>query len=139
MNKQLLSFTALVAVGLLGAAGTAVAQKKASKPTISIGGYTAQGVRFVDEADATGGTNTGGFGSFADSEVFFNIKGQLDNGIKIGGRWELEGSGQSNDGTMDEHSIYFRGSFGELRLGEDDGAAQLMVTGYMGSWRRRMV
>ena len=134
MNKQLLSFTALVAAGLLGASGAAVAQKKASKPTISIGGYTDQGVRFVDNGDGVGGLNTGGFGSYADSEIFFNISGQLDNGIKIGGRWELEGSGQSNDGTMDEHSIYFRGGFGELRLGEDDGAAQLMVTGYQGSW-----
>jgi len=134
MNKQLLSFTALVAVGLLGVTGTAVAQKKmkASKPTISLGGYTTQGLRYVDNADAVGGRDTGGLGVFRDSEIFFNIKGQLDNGIKIGGRWELEGD--SADATVDEHEIYLRGSFGELRLGADDGAAQLMVLGYQGSW-----
>ena len=105
---------------------------KASKPTISLGGYTTQGLRFVDNADAVGGRDTGGLGVFRDSEIFFNIKGQLDNGIKIGGRWELEGA--SEDATIDEHEVYLRGSFGELRLGSDDGAAQLMVLGYQGSW-----
>ena len=136
MNKQLLSFTALVAVGMLGVTGTAVAQKKmkASKPTISVGGYTTQGLRFVDNADATGGRDTGGVGVFQDSEIHFKIKGMLDNGISIGGRWELEGSAQSEDGVQDEHSLWFRGSFGEVRIGEDDGAAQLMVLGYQGSW-----
>ena len=66
MNKQLLSFTALVAVGMLGVTGTAVAQKKmkASKPTIFVGGYMDQGVRFVDNADAIGGRDTGGFAAW---------------------------------------------------------------------------
>ena len=93
MNKQLLTATALVAVGLLGASGAAVAQKKmkASKPTISVGGYYNAGVRFTDNADSVGGRNTGGFSSFTDSEIHFKIKGMLDNGIKIGGGWELEG------------------------------------------------
>ena len=135
MNKQLLTATALVAVGLLGASGAAVAQKKmkASKPTISVGGYYAAGVRFTDNADSVGGRNTGGFSSFTDSEIHFKIKGMLDNGIKIGGGWELEGDHNENNVT-DEARVWFRGAFGEVRLGADDGAAQLMVLGYQGSW-----
>ena len=122
MNKQLLSFTALVAVGLLGASGAAVAQKKmkASKPTISVGGYMDQGVRFTDNADAIGGRDTGGFAAWQDSEIHFKIAGQLDNGIKIGGGWELEGT--SEDSFIDEARVWLRGGFGELRLGQDDGA-----------------
>ncbi len=135
MNKQLLTATALVAVGLLGASGAAVAQKKmkASKPTISVGGYYNAGVRFTDNADSVGGRNTGGFSSFTDSEIHFKIKGMLDNGIKIGGGWELEGDNRDAPVT-DEARVWFRGAFGEVRLGSDDGAAQLMVLGYQGSW-----
>jgi hypothetical protein len=116
MNKQLLSFTALVAVGVLGASGTAVAQ--ASKPTISIGGYMSQGVRFVDNADAVGGRDTGGFAAWQDSEIFFNIKGMLDNGISIGGGWEMEGTSEDGvsptSGFIDEARVWLRGGFGEL-------------------------
>ena len=144
MNKQLLSFVALVAVGLLGASGTAVAQKKmkASKPTISLGGYGEFGLEFIDNGDAIG-LNTGGLASFYNAEVYFNIAGQLDNGIKFGGRWQLEtnnlgagetGSGQDPGETFDETYITISGSFGQLRLGGADNSAMSMVTGYQGSW-----
>ena len=79
MNKQLLSFTALVAVGLVGVPGAAVAQKKASKPTISVGGYMSQGVRFVDNGDSVGGRDTGGFAAWQDSEIHFKIKCSISN------------------------------------------------------------
>ena len=144
MNKQLLSFVALVAVGLLGASGTAVAQKKmkASKPTISLGGYGEFGLEFIDNGDAIDSINTGGLASFYNAEVYFNIAGQLDNGIKFGGRWQLEtnnlGAGETGrqdpGETFDETYITISGSFGQLRLGGADNSAMSMVTGYQGSW-----
>ena len=90
MKKQLLSATALATAAMLGASGSAIAQK-ASKPTIAVGGYYNGGVRITDNADAVGGRDTGGFASFNDSDIHFKMSGMLDNGIRIGGRWELEG------------------------------------------------
>ncbi len=139
MKKQLLSLSALLAAGLMVASGPAVAHaKKASKPKITLGGYMNQGLVLRESVDA-GGASTGGIAQFGDSEVYFSFSNQLDNGIKIVGQWQLEGAARS-DGTldggavMDESWFALRGSFGEVRLGEDDAAGQLMTTGYIGSW-----
>jgi hypothetical protein len=148
MKKQLLTTTALVAAGVLTVSGAALAQK----PTLSLGGFTEQifGVGQNDDAfDAASGQRIG-FDQQSDTEIHFNGAVTLDNGIKIRTRVELEGNSIDNAGTtnianggsaagtsedfIDENWMRISGSFGEVRLGSGDAAAQAMTTGYLGTW-----
>jgi outer membrane protein OmpU len=147
MKKQLLTTTALVAAGVLTITGSALAQK----PSLSLGGSTEQifGVGQNDDAfDAASGSRIG-FDQHSDTEVHFNGAVTLDNGIKIRTRVELEGNstvaGGSSNGVngaaaggnsddIDENWMRISGSFGEVRLGSGDAAAQAMTTGYLGTW-----
>lgn len=136
MKRQLSATTALVAVGLLAGSGTALAQQ-ASSPKITVGGYAEHGLEWIDNGDAVGGKNTGGIASFYDTEIHFKMGAQLDNGIKIDGRVELEANNLAagESGTVsDETWLRFSGSFGQVIMGGRDNAAMLMVTGYQGSW-----
>tara|TARA_R110002072_G_scaffold33205_24_gene100626 strand:+ start:2777 stop:3967 length:1191 start_codon:yes stop_codon:yes gene_type:complete len=156
MKKQLLTTTALVAAGVFTVSGAALAQK----PTLSLGGSTEQ-IFGVGEDDSAFSAATGkrvGFDQQSDTEIHFNGAVTLDNGIKIRARVELEGnSGQTGAGQntnvvngapgaaqtgagvgdvdyIDENWMRISGSFGEVRLGSGDAAAQAMTTGYLGTW-----
>ena len=151
MKKQLLTTTALVAAGVFTVSGAALADK----PKLTVGGSTEQiiGVGANDDAfDAINGQRTG-FDQHSDGEVHFNGSVTLDNGIKIRTRVELESNstndktagaesnitngapGSTGDGdSIDEHWMRISGSFGEVRLGSGDAAAQAMTTGYLGTW-----
>ena len=155
MKKQLMTTTALVAAGMLAASGAALAQKKASKPKLVLGGYM-EGILGV--ADNTDSITDGRvfLDVQPDAEVFFKGTMTLDNGIKIRTRVELEGqtgagnqnqSRSTSDGAtvalksvnvstdiIDEAYINISGGFGAVRIGSDDNAAHLMVTPYSGSW-----
>ena len=136
MKKILLGTTALVAAGVIGA-GDARAEFD-----MTVGGYFGTAYGFVDEDDGSLGIVVdtdgdgvadaeGGESGFRrqnqalnqDAEVHFKFSQTLDNGIEVGGRFELEGF-QSND-QIDERWIYFRGGFGELRAGDEDDARKL--------------
>lgn len=147
MKKQLLTTTALVAAGVLTVSGAAHAQK----PSLSVGGSTEQifGVGQNDDAFDAASGNRVGFDQHSETEVHFNGSVTLDNGIKIRTRVELEGNsnvaaGSSNGANgaaaagnmddIDENWMRISGSFGEVRLGSMDAAAQAMTTGYLGTW-----
>jgi hypothetical protein len=134
MKKILLGTTALVAAGVIGA-GEARAEFD-----MTVGGYfgTAYGFVSEDDGDLTDvdldgdgvadPTNEAGFrrqnqALNQDAEVHFRFSQTLDNGIEVGGRFELEGF-QSGD-QIDERWIFFRGGFGELRAGDEDDARKL--------------
>jgi outer membrane protein OmpU len=156
MKKQLLITTALVTAGAFALSGAALA----AKPKLSLGGHAEQifGVgNNANDFDALNGQRTG-FDVHSDSEVHFNGSVTLDNGIKIRTRVELEGNsadqtagrnsnvingapGTAANGAgagsvdfIDEHWMRISGSFGEVRLGSGDAAAQAMTTGYLGTW-----
>lgn len=145
MKKQLLTSTALVAAGVLTVSGSALADK----PKLTLGGSTEQifGVGNNSDAfDAANGQRVG-FDQHSDGEIFFNGSVTLDNGIKIRTRVEVESNTESNTAgetgnvahtaqgdTIDEHWMRISGSFGEVRLGSGDAAAQAMTTGYLGTW-----
>jgi predicted porin len=67
-----------------------------------------------------------------DWEVHFRAQQTLDNGIVVGGRVELEGATNGGNDTdlsqsagndqIDERWLYFRGGFGEIRVGDEDDA-----------------
>ncbi len=113
MKKVLLGTTALAAAGVIGA-GQAEA-----KFDVSVTGnyYAAYG--YVDQ-DTNNRQNQG---INEDFEVHFRIIQTLDNGITVGGRVELEGFNSGDQ--VDERWIFFRGGFGEVRVGDEDDARKL--------------
>jgi len=132
VKKQLMTTTALVVAGLLATSGAAFAQKKASKPTLKIGGWFEGIIGAVDDDD----TGTNGrhvvVDVMHDSETHFKGSATLDNGIKIRTRWEFES--QVSATGIDESYINISGGFGQIRIGGEDGAAHLMTTGTLGHW-----
>jgi len=64
---------------------------------------------------ANGSSSVGDFSSLQNAEVHFRMRGELDNGLKSGGRIEL--SGETTGDQIDQHYIVLAGGFGEFRLG----------------------
>ncbi len=123
MRKHLLGTTALVAGGL--AAGAGVSPAQAADPiSLSLGGYYQ--AYFVGRAQEE--TNFGQQGHetdvYQEGEVHFVGETTLDNGIRVGVNIQLEAE-QSGD-QIDEHYVYFAGSFGRLVIGAENSAAYLM-------------
>jgi len=138
MKKQLLTTTALVAAGLLafGAPATAKVKSSVNGFVTSVFAIGENDDAFDSGANGTG--DTGGLNSFetsTDSEVHFNASTQLDNGIKIKVRVELEGEDTSDaagDDQIDETWMRISGSFGEFRMGAADLPIDTMILGYAG-------
>ncbi len=82
-------------------------------------------------SNGTGGLATGNPTNYASndirmgsSEIHFTATTQLDNGIEVGGRVELEGFTQGDQ--IDETYIWMEGGFGRLQAGAENGASYLM-------------
>jgi len=141
MKKQLLSMTALVAVGLiaaLGASSDANAAKKKKKPKavapkVTVGGYTTAGWTYADNGDV-GGKNSGGLNAIWDSEIAFKIAGKMDNGVSLKAQVDIEGGIPNETDNVDDAWLSLSGSFGELKLGETDGVQNTIARGQMGDW-----
>ena len=115
-KKYLLATTSLVAASVL-AGGNALAE--AQPLNISLGGYYHFDVHLYEE-DQDGSTPTKrvqnhGMVTAQDAEVNFNMRGELDNGMKIGGRIELEAS--NNSDQIDQSWITLEAGWGRLDLG----------------------
>ena len=109
-KKQLLASSAIV--GAATVLGGSAALAEAMAPSISVSGYFAHDTHFASQdMDQDRGTVS----HFVDSEVFFNFSGELDNGLKIGGRAELEAL-QAGD-QIDETRLDISGAWGMVRLG----------------------
>ena len=137
MRKHLLTGTALVAASVIALGSTAIAADKKMKPSISVNGYYDQLIGGVlDEEQAVNGEDmapdTSGLDVRTDTEIYFNGRATLDNGMKIHARWQLEG--QQDADHIDEYFISVAGSFGKIILGGQAGAPVVMLTGLSGSW-----
>jgi hypothetical protein len=118
MNRLLMGTAAAVALTATGA--------MAQEWSATTGGFLTMGLGYVDIDD--GGDDT--FNEVAlirDGEVIFNFRLTADNGITFGSKVELEMGDAPN--IIDEADGFVQGSFGTVRLGENDGAADA----YMGS------
>ena len=127
MNKKvLLGTTALVA------AGFAVSDAKAADPiALSLGGYTYWAGFFADYdrdkvSDDPDSADRGDLAIRQEGEVHFKGSTVLDNGLEVGVRIELEG--ETDGDQIDESWAYVSGSFGTLRVGNDDPAAIQLAT-----------
>jgi predicted porin len=121
MKKVLLGTTALVAAGFL--AGEACAEAEPISLGIS-GYYNTSYVAILDEDDDAGEGGSGVQGDFVTQDVEVHFKGstELENGMTIGARVELEGQAQAGD-QIDETWAWISGSWGNLRIGAEDPAA----------------
>jgi outer membrane protein OmpU len=120
MKKVLLGTTALVAAGLVSAPSFA-----ADPVSLSLGGYyrTAIGAILDDDDSAgQGGVNAHDYFHEQDVEVHFTGETTLDNGLTVGVNVQLEGQTQGGD-QIDETWAYVSGSWGELRIGDEDDVA----------------
>ena len=73
-----------------------------------------------------------------DSEIHFNGRATLENGLKIHMRVELEGQDATSPGRkddiIDEYYLSVSGAFGQIIMGGTGGAPIKMLTGLSGSW-----
>lgn len=124
-KKLLLGTTALVALGALMVATPAFALE------VSVGGYGRFGAVFGNNDRARAQTNIRNFYFRDEFEVHIKGKGKDDaTGTEYGVHIELEMdntvTGVSPNVQIDESWLWFKGSWGELRLGNEDGASNLM-------------
>ena len=106
-------------IGALGgalvlSAGLA-ASASAAEWNMKVGGYLNSGVIISSLNDDYQGT-----GVWSDGEIHFSPSIKLDNGITYGARVEIE-SFTTGD-QIDEHYMYAKGGFGEIKIGAEDAA-----------------
>ncbi|MCL6608594.1 MAG: porin [Geminicoccaceae bacterium] len=133
IKKLLLGTSALLGAGLLATASPASAQQG---PTVSPGGKLNVSVsgfaRFVwvagDVKERFGGQQSSS--DFRnDTEVHIIARSKDEStGIEYGATVEFEADANRNDNT-DETWVIVKGTFGEFRLGDEDGASDLMKLG----------
>ncbi|WP_341703696.1 porin [Ferrovibrio sp.] len=118
MKKTLLLQTALVAAAGLFVAGAANAQTKEVPVGVTVGGYY-QSFYKVQDRDKTAQVDQSSQALGQDAEIWFNIRGVLDNGTIVGGRVELEGTTYSDQ--IDETYLFVeRADIGRIELGATD-------------------
>ena len=110
-KKYLLATTSLVAASVL-VGGNALAE--AQPLNISLSGYYNFDAHLFDEVQ-DGGSNNHSMVTAQDAEINFNMRGELDNGMKIGGRIELEAS--TNSDQIDQSWITLEAGWGRIDLG----------------------
>ena len=110
-KKYLLATTSLVAASVL-VGGNALAE--AQPLNISLSGYYNFDAHLFDEVQ-DGGSNNHSMVTAQDAEINFNMRGELDNGMKIGGRIELEAS--TNNDQIDQSWITLEAGWGRIDLG----------------------
>lgn len=128
IKRALLGTTALVAVGV--AAGPTFA---ADPVSLAVGGYyRTSAVQIIDDDDGAGQGGNGFQDTFItqDVEVHFTGETTLDNGLTVGVNIQLEG--ETNGDQIDETWAYVSGSWGQLRIGQEDGVAYNF--GYIGPY-----
>lgn len=119
MKKVLMGTSAIML------AGAVVSPASAAEWEMKVGGYMEQYLAFAStDSDCCDG-EFDGIDIKEDSEIWFSPSITLDNGLKFQARIELEGR-QSGD-QIDETYLRIMGSFGEIRLGEDDQVSYNMA------------
>jgi len=114
MKKILYGTTALLAAGMISTAANAAEPLK-----LQLGGFADWMVGYADQDgqfEATQGTTKyNAVDVRGDVEVHFKGESQLDNGLKVGVKVELE-AGQSSE-TIDESYMTVDGAFGRVLMG----------------------
>jgi len=128
MKKTLLLQTALVAAAGLFVADVASAQVKAEPISVTVGGFMEQNFKIQDKGTSANTTQQNEssmvFGR-PNTEIWFNIRAVLDNGLKVGGRVELEGATYGDQ--IDESYGWFENdAWGRVEIGSTDRVSAKM-------------
>jgi len=124
MKKQLLlGTTALIAASVVAGG---VAQAAEEPITAGVGGYfrSAIGMITQDDSDGEFANNANSMALGNDIEISVSGSTTLDNGITAGFNAMIEGNGGD---ALDERHVFFRGSFGQIRIGQTESARQEMT------------
>lgn len=125
LKKALLGTTALLGAGAMLVA----ASNEASALEVKVGGFLRTLAAFGNLDDKSGTADARSFYFRNDSEVHVKVSGKDDaTGIEYGGTAEFEADTNATSNT-DETWIYIGGGFGQIRLGDEDGAADNMKVG----------
>ncbi len=119
MRKYLLSTSAIAGAALLSTAALAT--------DVNITGSMEFTYQSHDPGTTAAGASNDEFSS--DNDVAINFETKTDSGLTIGMFQKLEtaGAGAANAVVSDENYLYFNGGFGQIRLGNDDGAGDQLT------------
>jgi outer membrane protein OmpU len=130
-KKLLLGTTALIAAGVVVAGG--VAQAAEEPITAGVGGYFRSAMGFVSQDNQDGEFANAAQSVALGNDIEISVSGSttLDNGITAGFSAMIEGNGGDTGATgsaaLDERFVFFRGSFGQIRVGQVESARQSMT------------
>ena len=126
MKKALLGTTALVAAGLV-----AQDARAADPISLSLGGGQTWGLSFADYDDPAfdegGASARDDLSIHTSTKIKFKGATVLDNGLEVAVNFELEGESKPGN-QMDETWTQVEGSFGAIRIGNEDPASYQMAT-----------
>ncbi len=131
MRKVLLGTTALVAGGMFAAGAVQAEEMMADPISVGVGGYYRAAMGFVGGDDAAGEPMNNAHSTLLGQDVELTVSGEttLDNGMTVGLVIQIEGGegGSANETagpTLDERWLYFKGGFGQIRIGAVESARQ---------------
>lgn len=119
--RRLLATTALSVIGAL----PAVAQDRPVQ--VTVGGFYGEFLSYVDQDNVSGPGVPGRpvhFDVTTDSEIHFNGRTQLSNGLTVGFRVEMEAGTDSDQ--IDESFLFAESRFGRIEMGSINNVAYKM-------------
>lgn len=119
MKKTLLGTAA--AIACLGF--TSGAQAEGGKINLSLGGFYNGLIAFTDTE-----TDDRSYKLGSDAELYVGGDMTLDNGLVVGFNTQLELEDRTGD-DVDEAYIYFKGGFGKVIFGQQDGIGDMFAVG----------
>ncbi len=129
-KKLLLGTTALIAAGVVTGG---VAQAAEEPITAGIGGYFRSAMGMINQDDSVGELAAGAQSMTMGNDIEIVVSGSttLDNGITAGFQANIEGNGggtvANGSAALDERFVFFRGGFGQIRIGQVESARQSMT------------
>ena len=114
MKKTLMGTSAGALIALAAAPAGAVEWE------INLGGYMEQHIGYANFDEQVPANDFDGFDIKSDQEFYFRPSLTLENGITFQARMDFEGQAA---GGVDEPHLRINGSFGSIRIGEDDLAS----------------
>lgn len=129
-KKLLLGTTAIIAASVVSAG---VAQAAEEPITASVGGYfrSAMGMISQDDSDGEFADAANSHSLANDIEISVSGSTTLDNGITAGFNAMIEGNQVTEtaaaSAALDERHVFFRGSFGQIQIGQTESARQQMT------------
>jgi len=128
MKKVLLGTTALAVAGMVAGGAANAAEEPI---TAGIGGYYKAAMAFLSEDSDAGqfADNRNSHAIGQDIEIGISGSTTLDNGMTVGFVANIEGNGGTGTGSasLDERWLFFRGGFGQFRIGTTESARQEMT------------